>query len=55
LIAQQPAREAELALQFALAKVTGKGVDAIQKSVVIPNVVITNDNFAETGKYMYTE
>jgi ribose transport system substrate-binding protein len=55
LIAQQPAREAELALQDAVAKVTGKGADAIQKFVVIPNVVITNDNLAETGKYMYTE
>jgi ribose transport system substrate-binding protein len=55
LVAQQPAKEAELALEYAKAKVTGEGVDKIKKSVVIPNVVITKDNFAKTGSYMYSE
>lgn len=55
LVAQQPGREAELALEYAKAKITGEGVDKIEKTVVIPNVVITKENFAETGKYMYAE
>lgn len=55
LVAQQPGLEAELALQFAKAKVTGEGVDKIKKSVVIPGIVMTKDNLAETGKYMYVE
>lgn len=55
LVAQQPAREAELALEYAKARVTGEGADKIEKSVVIPNVVMTKDNLAETGAYMYSE
>jgi len=55
LIAQQPAKEADLALEFAYDKVTGKDPSAIQKTVVIPNIVMTKDNLAETGKYMYAE
>jgi ribose transport system substrate-binding protein len=55
LVAQQPGLEAEIALQYALAKITGKGTDAIKKSVVIPNIAITKDNLAETGKYQYAE
>ncbi|MBV9392526.1 MAG: substrate-binding domain-containing protein [Verrucomicrobia bacterium] len=55
LIAQQPAHEAELALQYANDKLTGKNVDAIQKTVVIPNIVMTKDNLNETQKYMYVE
>ncbi len=55
LIAQQPAREGGLAVQYAYDKVTGKDLGSIQKSVVIPNVVMTKDNLAETGKYMYTQ
>lgn len=55
LIAQQPAREAELALEYAKAVVTGEGAENIEKSVVIPNVVMTQDNFSETGSYMYSE
>lgn len=55
LVAQQPGLEAELALQFAKAKVTGEGVDKIKKNVVIPGIVMTKDNLAETGKYMYVE
>ncbi|MCO5141129.1 MULTISPECIES: ABC transporter substrate-binding protein [unclassified Shinella] len=55
LVAQQPAKEAELALEYAKAKVTGAGADKIEKSVVIPNVVMTKENFAETGASMYSE
>jgi ribose transport system substrate-binding protein len=55
LIAQQPAKEAELALQYAFDKLTGKNLDAINKTVVIPNVVMTKDNLGETQKYMYAE
>lgn len=55
LVAQQPAKEAELALEYAKAKVTGEGADKIEKSVVIPNVVMTKGNFAETGSSMYSE
>jgi ribose transport system substrate-binding protein len=55
LIAQQPAKEAELALQYVYDKLTGKDLDAIQKTVVIPNIVMTKDNLGETEKYMYVE
>lgn len=55
LVAQQPAKEAELALEYAKAKVTGEGADKIEKSVVIPNIVMTKENFAETGSSMYSE
>lgn len=55
LVAQQPAREAELALEYAKAKVRGEGADKIQKSVVIPNVVMTKENFAETNSFMYSD
>ncbi|MBV8834407.1 MAG: substrate-binding domain-containing protein [Acidobacteriaceae bacterium] len=55
LIAQQPTKEAELALQYAYDKLTGKDVDTIQKKVVIPNVIMTKDNLGETEKYMYVE
>ena len=55
VIAQQPGQEAELALEYAKAKITGEGVDKIEKSVVIPNVAMTKDNLGETEKYMYAE
>jgi len=55
LVAQQPVKEAELALEYAKAKVTGEGSDEIEKYVVIPNVVMTTENFAETGSSMYSE
>jgi ribose transport system substrate-binding protein len=55
LVAQQPAREAELALEYAKARVTGEGADKIEASVVIPNIVMTKDNFAETGSSMYSD
>ena len=55
LVAQQPAQEAELALQYAYDKLTGTDLGSIKASVVIPNVVITKDNLAETEKYMYVQ
>jgi ribose transport system substrate-binding protein len=55
LIAQQPGREAALALEYAKAKLTGEGADKIEKTVVIPNVAMTKDNLGETEKYMYAE
>ncbi|WP_424936843.1 MULTISPECIES: ABC transporter substrate-binding protein [Bacteria] len=55
LIAQDPAQEARLALQFAYAKATGKGQDEIKEEVVIPNVVMNRDNLGETRKYQYAE
>jgi len=55
LIAQDPAQEARLALQDAKAKVTGVGVSDIQASVVIPNVVMTQDNLSDTKQYQYAD
>lgn len=55
LIAQDPAQEARLALQYAVAKVTGEGVESIESTVVIPNVIMNVDNLDETGKYEYAE
>ena len=54
LIAQDPAKEASLALQYAVDKVTGK-TSNIQAKVVIPNVVMTQDNLSTTEKYTYVE
>lgn len=54
LIAQDPAQEASLALQFAVDKVTGD-TSKIQAKVVIPNVVMTQDNLDQTAKYTYVE
>ena len=55
LIAQDPAQEARLALQFAYAKVTGEGEDDIEDEIVIPNVVMNLDNLDETREYQYAE
>lgn len=55
LIAQDPAQEARLALQFAYAQLTGADVDSIKKTVVIPNVVMNRDNLADTRSYQYAE
>ena len=55
LVAQQPAKEAELALEYAKAKVLGEGADKIQKSVVIPNVIMTKENFGDTSSSMYSD
>ena len=42
-------------MQYAYDKITGKDVGSIQKTVVIPNVVITKENLADTEKYMYVQ
>lgn len=55
LIAQRPGTEAEIALEAAYAVITGEGVDAIEKEVVIGNIVMTQDNLAETEHYTYAE
>jgi ribose transport system substrate-binding protein len=55
LIAQDPAQEARLALQFAYAKITGEGEGEIEEEVVIPNVVMNLDNLDETRRYQYAE
>ncbi len=55
LIAQRPGMEAEIALEAAYAVITGEGVDAIKDEVVIGNIVMTQDNLAETEIYTYAE
>ncbi len=55
LIAQQPAKEAQLAIEYAIAAATGKDKDKIVKSVVIPNIVITKDNLEENREYIYSD
>ncbi len=51
LIAQDPAQEARLALEAAVAAI--KGEEVAEKSVVVPNVVMTQDNLEETRIYTY--
>jgi ribose transport system substrate-binding protein len=53
LVAQKPGDEAALALQDLVDTIRKQDTDKIQKDVVLPNVVMTNDNLAETGKYQY--
>lgn len=53
LVAQKPGEEAAMALQYMVDKIDKKNTDQIQKKVVLPNVVITMANIAETGKYQY--
>lgn len=55
LIAQDPAQEARLSLQYANALMTGEGTDDIEAEVVIPNVVMNSDNLDETRQYQYAE
>lgn len=54
LIAQDPAEEARIAIKFALAYLEGRTGD-IEKELVIPNVVMTQANLAETRSYQYAE
>lgn len=54
LIAQDPAEEARIAIDFALAAIEGRDAD-IETEVVIPNVVMTADNLDETREYQYAE
>jgi ribose transport system substrate-binding protein len=53
LIAQKPGDEAALALQDLVDVLRQQNVDQIKKDVVLPNVVMTKANLAETGKYQY--
>ncbi len=55
LIAQDPAQEARLALQYLYAAITGEGEDQIETEVVIPNVAITAGNLEEMRHYQYAE
>lgn len=55
LVAQDPAQEARLALQYALSAVTGEGENEIESSVVIPNVIMNVENLDETRHYEYAE
>ncbi|MCW2699610.1 MAG: hypothetical protein JWQ45_1145 [Blastococcus sp.] len=52
LIAQKPGDEAAQALEDLVSTIKGENVD-IEKNVVLPNVVITQDNLAEMAKYQY--
>lgn len=54
LIAQDPAEEARLAIEFAIAAIEDR-TDDIKKEVVIPNVVMTKDNLDETRSYQYAQ
>ena len=54
LIAQDPAEEARIAIDFALAAIEGRDAD-IETEVVMPNVVMTADNLDETREYQYAE
>ncbi|WP_210506451.1 ABC transporter substrate-binding protein [Naasia sp. SYSU D00057] len=54
LVAQDPAQEARLALQSAVAAIEGE-TDDVEKEVVIPNVVMTADNLDDTRRYQYAE
>lgn len=53
LVAQKPGDEAALALQYIVDTINKKNVDQIKKDVVLPNVIITKDNLADTAKYQY--
>lgn len=53
LVAQKPGEEAAQALQDLVNTIKGTDTASIQKSVVLPNVVITKENLAETEQYQY--
>ncbi|QKW15263.1 ABC transporter substrate-binding protein [Verrucosispora sp. NA02020] len=53
LVAQKPGDQAALALQNLVDTIRGQNVDSIEKDVVMTNVVMTNDNLAETEQYQY--
>ena len=53
LIAQKPGDEAALALQDLVDTLKKQNVDKIQKTVVLPNVVLTADNLAQNAQYQY--
>ncbi len=53
LIAQKPGDEAALALDYLVDTLRGQNTASIIKNVVLPNVAITKDNFAQTSQYQY--
>jgi len=53
LVAQKPGDEAALALQDLVDTLSKQNVDKIQKKVVLPNVVLTAANLAQTAQYQY--
>lgn len=55
LIAQDPAQEARLALEYLSAKLRGGDESSIEVSVVIPNVIMNRENLDETRQYEYAE
>jgi len=55
LVAQRPGEEAVLALTYAKQVITGEGNETIEKNVVIPNVVLTQDNLEQNRQFIYTE
>lgn len=52
LVAQQPAKEGALAVQYAVEAVQGKTA-GIKKSVIIPDVLITRQNYQSKTQYFY--
>ena len=52
-MAQKPGDEAALALQDLVDTLNKHNVDQIKKSVILPNVVMTADNFGQTAQYQY--
>lgn len=53
LIAQKPGDEAALALDYLVDTIHGQNTASINRNVVLPNVAITKENFAQTSKYQY--
>lgn len=53
LVAQQPGEEAAMALQYMVDTINEENTDQIEAEVVLPNVVITAENLAETQQYQY--
>lgn len=52
LIAQQPGKEASMAIQYMVDFLNGKTSD-INKAVILPNIALTKDNLAENTQYIY--
>ncbi|HUX14003.1 MAG TPA: ABC transporter substrate-binding protein [Spirochaetia bacterium] len=52
LVAQQPAKEGQMAVQYAVDAAKGQTSD-IQKSVIIPDVLITAANYKSETQYFY--
>ncbi|CAB4889871.1 unannotated protein [freshwater metagenome] len=56
LIAQDPAAEAKLAIEYAVKYLNSKSKTGIKKNVVIPNVVLSKaTSAADLAKYTYVQ